>query len=270
MPILVGAVFPRVPGARYWSSLGIAELAPRRPLPRPAVLGRWRRAAPEGARLTLLAPTETWKGPAGALREDPGSSEGVRWLMAAADALAADALVLSTGAEITPGPRDRERLARFVGRLARGRRPVVWLAGGLWEPEAAAEAARGFGAVAGFDPLEAQAPPGSLAYARVHAIGAHARLGEGTLARIAETLLAATAETSYVVLDAGEGPRRARRLAEMLASGEIPRPGAIELDAGDDDDVDEADDDEADDDEDEADDEADDDEADDDEADDDR
>jgi hypothetical protein len=141
---LVGAVLPRAPGPRYFESLGFVEIAPRRPLPRPSVLSRWRTAAPEQARFTLLAPTETWKGSTGAFRDDPKSAEGARWIAQSADALGADAIVLATGADMTPGPRDRERLALWAERLRdRGKRTVVWCPGGLWDLDDAAEWAAG-------------------------------------------------------------------------------------------------------------------------------
>jgi len=102
---LVGATLERAPGPRYFQTLRFAEIAPRRPLPRPSVFTKWRAGAPEGARVTLHVPTETWKGTAGAFRDDPKGHDGAKWITASADGLRADAIVLVTGRELTPGPR---------------------------------------------------------------------------------------------------------------------------------------------------------------------
>jgi uncharacterized protein YecE (DUF72 family) len=228
---LTGAVLERAPGPRYWESLALAEIAPRDPLPRASVLARWRREAPESARFTLLAPRDAWSSKQGAFREEKALAAGTRYVVEAADALAADAIVVATGKDVTPGARDRERLAKWIERLAEGgKRKVVWFPGGLWDVEDAAVAARAIGAICGFDPLESTAPPGEIAYARVRAIGARSRLGEGLLASIAETVQAAAAATTYVAIEAPDGPRRAKRLAQLLGTA---APGAPLSDDGD-------------------------------------
>jgi hypothetical protein len=242
---LFGAVLVRAAGPRYWESLRFAEVAPRDPLPRPSTLGKWRRSAPEQARVTLLAPAGAWKAALGP-STDRAATEAARWIRQAAAAIAADAVVLATGKDLSPGPRDRERLARLVERLAgRGGCRVVWVPGGLWDREDAAQAAAAIGAICGFDPLEDAAPAGELAYGRVRAIGARARLGEGLLRSIADVVASATAGATWIAFESADGMRKARRATEMLAaigkSGGAPARGEttsdrahdLDLDAGD-------------------------------------
>jgi uncharacterized protein YecE (DUF72 family) len=252
---LIGAVLERAPGPRYFESLRFAEIAPRGPLPRPSVLSKWKSAAPEGARFTLLAPAQSWRSESGPFREDPAKAEGAEWIARAHDALGADAIVLATGRDLTPGPADRERLARWAARLgARGRR-VVWQPGGVWDVEEAAIFAAKIGVVCAFDPLEGAAPAGDVAYARVRAIGARARLGEGLLSSIVDAIADAPASTVYLAIEADDAIKKARRAAAMLAENEaegggavLRRTGGVAIDLGDEDeDEDDEDEDESDD-----------------------
>lgn len=239
---LIGAVLERAPGPKYFESLRFAEIAPRGPLPRTSVLTRWREAAPEQARFTLLAPPDTWKSAAGPFRDDPSKAEGADWLARAHDALAADAIVLATGRDLTPGPRDRERLERWVARLgARGRR-IIWQPGGVWDTEEAASFAQKMGIVCAFDPLEGPAPAGEIAYARVRAIGARARLGEGLMSSIVDAITDAPAATVYLAIDADDAVKKARRALALLEETEaegggavLRRTGGVAVDLGDED-----------------------------------
>ncbi|UJR81779.1 hypothetical protein [Sandaracinus amylolyticus] len=215
---LIGAVVERSPGPRYFESLRFAEIAPRRPLPKASVFAKWRAGAPEQARFTLRPPPETWRGTAGPFRDAPNKSEGAQWMARAHDALAADAIVLVTGTDLTPGPRDRERLATWAGHLAGGgKRRIVWQPGGLWDIDEAATFANSLGVVCAFDPLESPAPTGEIAYARVRAIGARSRLGEGLLSAIVESIAASDAATIYLAIESELGFKKARRVSELLA-----------------------------------------------------
>jgi hypothetical protein len=68
-----------------------------------------------------------------------------------------------------------------------------------------------------FDPLEDDAPEGAVVYARVRPMGARPRLTDGHLAQIAERLLRASAELTFVAIESEQAPRDARRLSKMLA-----------------------------------------------------
>jgi hypothetical protein len=235
---LFGAVLSRAAGPRYWESLRFAEIAPREPLPRPSTLKKWRNSAPEQARLAFRPPPGAWLRALG-VPLDCGGKEAMNWMRDAADALGADALVLETGRHLTPGPRDRERLARLVARLEGSvHRPIVWVPGGLWDSEDAAQLAASIGAICGFDPLEGPAPSGALAYGRVRAIGARARLGEGLLRAIVDVSAESSAASTWIALESEDGMRKARRASEMLAAideGGAPSPRTRMADLADED-----------------------------------
>ncbi len=227
----VGAVLDRTPSARYFEGGSTHLELVLVGTPRAATARKLRAQLPSGATFAVQIPSSFVRGPRGALRhEDPRpQTELIQSLVAFAPTF----VVLSTGVELTPGPRDREALAAFVDALrAGGVAPLVWDAGGLWEADQAAELARKLGVLPAIDPLAPIPSEGPVAYARVRAIGVHTRLGDGTMARIAEGLLGLGAEDTYVALEAAEGPRRARRLAQILAGSVLD--GDAEQDALDD------------------------------------
>ena len=250
---LVGASLPRFPAPRYFEKLSFLELAPRTPLPKPGTLARFRRELPAGAALSLVVPPEAYRTPRGAFRDDPSTELGRAWLDAALDAIQPDFVVLATGRDLSPGVRDRELLSEFVAALRkRTKAPIVWEHGGAWETEEAQLFAQKLGITLAFDPLDAVAPEGALSYARVRAIGARARLGEGLLASIAVKVLEGEAERVVIALEAE--PAKARRLVALLegaaeAASDEPSSGVVEgLDEDEDEDDDEDDEDDEDDD----------------------
>ena len=212
----VGAVLDRTPSPRYFEGgsthLELALVG----TPRAATARKLRAQLPSGATFAVQIPSSFVRGPKGALRHDDDRPQTE--LIQALAAFAPTFIVLSTGVELTPGPRDREALASFAEALrAAGAAPLVWQAGGLWEADEAAELCRKLGILPAVDPLAPIPHEGPVAYAKVRAIGVHMRLGDGTMARIAEGLLGLGAEDTYIALDAVEGPRRAWRLAQILA-----------------------------------------------------
>jgi hypothetical protein len=233
----VGAVLDRVPSPRYFES-GVSHLELLlHGTPRIATAKRMVAGLPAGASLAVQIPAEIARGgPSGALRQEQPFAE--RDLVAVLQAMAPRFVLLSSGVELTPSPRDREALAAFAGRMREANAPqLVWQAGGPWEAEQAIAFAQKLGIIPAIDPLQPAVFEGPIAYARVRAIGVHARLGDGTLARIAEALLAIGSADTYVALESGEGPRRARRLAQILAgesAGDEEEDG--DADDGDDDD----------------------------------
>ncbi len=234
----VGAVLDRVPSARYFEGVSHLELV-LHGTPRTVTAKKIRASLPSGATLAVQLPSEIVRGARGTLRHEDDAP--VADLLVAIAALAPRFLVLVTGVELTPGPRDREALTAFAERLRQAEAPpLVWQAGGPWEVEQAVRFAQRIGVVPAIDPLQPVPFEGPVAYTRVRAIGVHARLGDGTLARIAEALLEIGAADTFVVLEAGEGPKRARRLAQILAGesagdGEDESPPASDGDGGDDD-----------------------------------
>lgn len=211
----VGAVLDRVPSPRYFEGPSHLELV-LHGTPRMGTAKRMVAGLPSGATLAVQLPTSIVASPRGALRHEDQTP--IKDLLAIVKAIAPRFVVLVTGVALTPAPRDREALQAFAEMLRAADAPaLVWQAGGPWENEQAVRFAQRIGVIPAIDPLDPVPFEGPIAYARVRAIGVHARLGDGTLARIAEALLALRAEDTYVVLEANEGPRRAKRLAQILA-----------------------------------------------------
>lgn len=206
----------RRPGPVYFKKLRFAEIAPPEPLPRPSVLGKWRDAVPKDAVLSLLAPTSTL---GAGFHEGDALREGITWLAGATKALAASALVIPTGKELSTSGRDRARLAAFVVALRkRGAPPLVWHPAGLWEREDAQEQADAMGIVLAFDPLGEEVPTGPLAYGRLRAIGQRSRLGEGPLRGVADLMYQSDAPLTLVAIHAAKSLRPAQRIAALLMS----------------------------------------------------
>ncbi|MET0339809.1 MAG: hypothetical protein ABW252_02360 [Polyangiales bacterium] len=243
--VFAGCLLERVPSAKALARLPFFELAPRPPLPSLATLARIKKQAPAWPQVSLVAPRSTWLTPQGAMRPGPELDAGLDWIKRASDILASFAIVLATGAELSTGGRDRERLAAFLDKLRPTGRTLVIAPRGLWEPEHAAPFAAEHGAVYGFDPLEHDAPEGALVYARVRPMGARPRLTEGHIAQIAERIVAAGAERAYIGIESDQCSRAAKRLlAQVQELDELPDEDEDDEDESDDDEDEESDDEE--------------------------
>jgi hypothetical protein len=212
-----GCLLDRLPGPRGQSAQRFYEFAPRNPLPGFASLARYRKQASDWPQLALVAPKSTWTTPKGALRPCAELDAGVDWLTRVSDIVTAFAIVIATGAELTTGERDRELLASFVERLKPTGRTIVIAPRGLWEPEHGAPFAAQIGAIYGFDPMEHDAPEGELLYGRVRPMGARPRLTPGHLAQIAERVVAAGAERSFVAIESEQCAKESKLLTRELA-----------------------------------------------------
>ncbi|HEX5660268.1 MAG TPA: hypothetical protein VFX59_23900 [Polyangiales bacterium] len=212
-----GCLLDRLPGPRGQHPQRFYEFAPRQPLPSLGTLARFRKQATKWPQLSLVAPKTTWTTPKGPLRPGAELDAGVDWLTRVSDIVSAFAIVIATGAELTTGDRDRELLANFVERLKPTGRTLVIAPRGLWEPEHGAPFAAQIGAVYGFDPLEHEAPEGALLYGRVRPMGARPRLTPGHLAQIAERVVAAGAERSFIAIESEQCSKESKRLAQELS-----------------------------------------------------
>jgi len=213
--LLSGALLDRLPSARYAAQLPFAEVSLRAPRPRAATLRRQRADLPPELVLALRAPKSALVSARGPLRFDDELESRFRWVLDAADALAARVVVLPTPADLTPGARDRELLQALAARLPRpdGRR-YVWEPSGAWEREDAADLASSLELVLACDPLHAEAPSGSVLYARLRALGGRRSFSAGLLEDLLSRLSEHEAEEVYVVFDA---PRAAKHAADLLA-----------------------------------------------------
>jgi hypothetical protein len=226
--------------------LAFFEYAPRAPLPTLATLARYKKQLKSEVKISLVAPKSTFTSPKGCMRPGPELDQGLDYLTRVSDILGAFAIVLPTGADLTPGARDRGLLAAFVERLKPTGRKIVIAPRGVWDEEDAAAFASSIGAVYAFDALEHDAPSGDLIYARVRPMGARPRLTEGYIMMIAERLLKAS--EAYVSIDSENPIRDLKRLSAALEGMELGPDEEEEEE--DDDDEDEDDEDKEDDDED--------------------
>ncbi len=230
----VGCTSERAPGPRYVRTLDFVELAPRAPLPRKGTLARMRKEMPDALAIALVAPRAALTSARGALRPDPGLDEAVTWTLEAHDMLRARLLVVPTPPDLTTGARDRDLLAAYVTRLgARSGRPIVWAPGGLWEPDVAARFAAKIGVVCAFDPLQAPAPRGAIAYARLQALGARQRFSEALLERVLVAILSDGIEEAYVAIESPMSFKEATALRAL--AGALTGAGAGDATTDDDD-----------------------------------
>jgi hypothetical protein len=213
----VGALIDRAPGRKYTAALRFAEFAPRAPLPRPGGLASLRAGLPADFVLALRAPRSSVVGARGALRMDAELEAGLTWLIAAADALQARAVVLNTPSDLTPGARSRDLLREYVARLPRvPGRSYVWLAQGVWEPEDIQIVCDELQLVRGFDPLETLPSSGPIAYAILRALGHRAGFSLAALSDALERTLEKEPEDAFITVDADRSFDIAKRLATLM------------------------------------------------------
>jgi uncharacterized protein YecE (DUF72 family) len=223
MDIHAGAVLDRPPGPKYTSSLHFAELAFPGALPKTSTLARFRAAVPKGFLCALAIPQSCLRGAAGPLRMDEQLEGHLGWISDAAEALDARALVVPTPPEVTPGQRDRDRLAAYFARLPRkDGRDVVWAPRGLWEREEIERLAGREGVLAAFDPLEDPIPAGATLYARLRTIGARSRISSGMLVDLVDRLGEAEATEAFVVISSPRSFKEAAALQAVAAGQEAP------------------------------------------------
>jgi len=219
MKLLAGALLERPPGPKYTSELHFAELAPQAPLPKPGTLTKWRQKLPDGFELALRAPDTCWSSPAGPLRQSDELEAGIRWLSEAADALEASIVVVSTGAGVTTGVRDRERLRAYFARIPQvDGRLVVWKPAGLWEPETTQAMASSLRVVGGFDGVDDPVPDTDVVYASLPAEGLRRSFSQAQLLEVLDKLEHSNASRAFVTIESGQSFREAR-LLQALSEG---------------------------------------------------
>lgn len=212
-----GTVLEGVPGPKYRKALRFAELRPSGPIPKRATLTRWREEVGADFTFSWVTPTAALRSSRGPLRVDDAMERALATTIDAAIALDARFVVVPTSADVTTGQRDRDLLAAWVERWARAGRQLVWQPAGLWDPEIALPFARHLGVVLGFDPLEADPPPGAIAYGRLRAMGQRSRFSETLLLEVLDRLEGAEAEDAWIAIDSPKSFTEAQRLAALAA-----------------------------------------------------
>lgn len=244
----VGALIERPPGPKYCAALRFAELAPRTPLPRAGTLAKARAGLPGDFVFALRAPRSCIVSARGTLRIDEQLETGIAWLLTAADALRARAVVFNTPADLTPGARSRDLLREYVQRLPRVEdRDYVWLPQGVWEAADAQAVCAELGLCYGCDPLESKPGKGDVAYATLRALGHRASFSTAALSDAIANTLRHEPATAFMSVDAERAfdiARRLRKLTESSADDAPPSSDETdedELDEPDDEDFDQED-----------------------------
>jgi len=221
MDLLAGALLERPPGPKYVSALRYAELAPIAPLPKPTTLARWRRELAPGFQLGLRAPEACWRSPDGPFRPSDELERGLSWLAEALDALEASVVVVATGAAVTTGARDRERLREYFARVPRAEgRVVVWRPAGLWEQELVQGMADSLSVVGGFDAIDDPAPRADILYASLRAEGLRRSFPHAQLLEVLDKLERSGASRAFVSIESDQSFREAK-LLQSLSEGRV-------------------------------------------------
>ncbi len=214
--VYVGCVVQRKPPAHYYESLSYLEFMFPATQPKRSVLESWRKDLPRDMRIGVAV------GPRHLAYDtsDPTYDTKTQWIADAVKALEVNDLVLSTGSEISPSPRDRSRLSALIADLRkRGAKcSIVWCSGGVWETETARKLAAELKIVHGQDPI-LDTYDVAKAYARLSAIGARAKLSDGVLEAVATAVLQQEEDGEAVIaIEAEDAFRKAKRLVAILTS----------------------------------------------------
>ena len=152
--------------------------------------------------IALRAPRQAWLSETGTMRFDPAMENGFSWLLEAAQRLAARLIVVRTGPELTPGQRDRDRLQTYFERFPRiDGQILVWHPTGLWEADAAQEAAARMQVVGAVDALEESPPSGPVTYSTLVARGARQSFSHHDLEGVVHKLAGAGVHEAFVAID---------------------------------------------------------------------
>jgi len=213
MQLYVGRSSLRGDLAKYARRLNLLEIKaePGR-LPRGARLRGWRKAVPEGFVFSVVLPRS-----AGELLADAPIDPAI----SAAEALEASWFLLQTPATVMPGARTLRRLEALKQRLP-GDRRLAWEPRGVWEDEVADRAARDLGLYLVRDLAQRPAPPrDEVVYTRLLALGEGARVRQGAIERLAESLEGV--REAFVVIEGEGAVRAAQALPELLGTEGLPQ-----------------------------------------------
>jgi uncharacterized protein YecE (DUF72 family) len=144
----------------------------------------------------------------------------------AAETLGARWLVIRTPASAGPSTRTRARLSRLVAELQGAAGGVAWEPRGVWTDEELVDVSGELGVSLVRDLAEHEAPPSSVVYTRLLALGRNSRIGSGAIERVAERLEGV--EEAFIVIEGEGGAGVAKRLRASL--GQMSSESDVELD----------------------------------------
>jgi hypothetical protein len=208
MRLLVGLTLLIGNIERYAERFDFLELrADSERLPSPKALRRMRAAAPNLGMSLLLPPRMT-----ASLLD---ASELPQKLTLAAEALAANWVVVQTGPDLGPSSNNRARLAALVERLRSPTRRIAWEPRGPWEEDAARAEAEILGVTLVQDLSVTEGYSDKVVYTRLRTLGPGAQLRAGALENLAEEL--AEAEEATVVIEGRPNQRARSKIAAAIA-----------------------------------------------------
>jgi uncharacterized protein YecE (DUF72 family) len=215
--IIAGATLERNPGKKYTEKLSFAELKLSGPTPRPNTMAKWRSSLPDEFRIAWVLPKNVMDGGEGFLRINDTLKERLEQVRTCCDALQPFVLVITTSPEITPGQRDRDRLASYFEYLHQiSNAKLVWSPRGMWENESAVSFGKKHQVSASFDPLEDALPSTELVYARLRAMGVRQSFTEDRLYFIMTKLLESRTEETFVAIESAKSFREASQLEKLI------------------------------------------------------
>ena len=212
--------------AKRFDFLEVHMASRSQPAPALATLRRWRKQVPPHFDFSVsVGPAAAALKPGKALDADLDAA------LAAADALQARWVLITTTPEVTPAPIWRERLAKAVARVRRDATMLAWEPRGLWEHDDADRLARELDLVLVTDPLRDPIPPGPIAYLRLRALGETRSFGAAALERVVAAAFGR--RDAYVILETPSALAECKRLRQLAQGrkkegglGRVVRPRA--------------------------------------------
>ncbi len=196
------------------------EAANLKQAPSAATLRKWRRAVPPRFEFAVVA------GPnVGRLRVNDALEAELQAMLAAATVLESRVLVIATPPDVTPGKLSRDRLAALVERLPRDATTIVWAPAGLWEIDDAAALAKKLGVTVAVDPSRDAVPSGSVAYARLRALGGTRAYSTAALERVVKAI--GERRDAYVVIETSGALKEAKTLKNLFRTAKAREKGGL-------------------------------------------
>ena len=128
---------------------------------------------------------------------------------------------MATGATVTTGARDRDRLRAYFDRLPRREGlTIVWRPTGLWEVEAVQAMSRSLAVAGGFDAVDDPVPQGGIVYGSLLAEGLRRSFSHAQLLDVVDKLHGSEADRAYVTVDSPQSFREARLLQALYEGHE--------------------------------------------------
>jgi uncharacterized protein YecE (DUF72 family) len=202
----------------YAKRFDLLEVTPAdQPLPKASKLAGWREMVPPAFVFSVVLPKAV-----GSLSKGGDFDAALDETLAAATALQARAIVLSTPASVRPTPRNRARIVELASRLPDTGPHRFWEPAGIWEPQEVMAVAAEAGLIPVFDAAQQPLPPGPIAYTRIRALGHAARLGAHRIQTIAEQVRGR--REAFLVVDKTIARKVQSGLTALLATDHDRRP----------------------------------------------